>query len=81
MKTHPFCTVCKHGKNFDRRAPVPSASNGETMATLGATGANNRATTTGLHADEKAVGTLAANNGGLISTFHDFGCLCKRTNL
>lgn len=46
-------------------------SNGEAMASLGATGANHRATTPGLHADEETVGTLAANDGRLVSAFHD----------
>jgi hypothetical protein len=47
-------------------------SNGEAMATLGTTGANDRAAATGLHADTKAMRALAANYGRLIGAFtHD----------
>jgi hypothetical protein len=40
------------------------------VTALGTTGANYGATTTGLHADEKTVGALAANDGRLIGAFH-----------
>jgi hypothetical protein len=40
------------------------------MTTLGAAGADDSATTTGTHADEEAVGTLATHDGRLVSTFH-----------
>jgi hypothetical protein len=55
------------------------ALNSQTMTSLGATGANDGATTTGAHTDEEAVGTLAAHDGRLVSTFHGgFPSLEKR---
>lgn len=42
----------------------------QTMAALGATGANDAAAALGLHAHEKAVGALAAHDGRLVGTFH-----------
>ena len=45
-------------------------SNGQTMPTLGTTGANHGTTATSGHTDEKAMGTLAANYRRLIGAFH-----------
>lgn len=42
----------------------------QTLATLGAASVKNSATTTGFHANEKAVCTLAAGNGRLKCAFH-----------
>ena len=42
----------------------------QTLAALGATGIDHCATATGFHANEEAVGTCAANFGGLVSAFH-----------
>jgi len=46
-------------------------SNGKAMTPLGTTGANDCATPTSLHADAKAVCTLATDDGRLISAFHN----------
>jgi hypothetical protein len=40
------------------------------MTALGTTSANYRPATTGFHANQKAMGALATNNGRLISAFH-----------
>src|ERR1700744_5784495 len=45
-------------------------SDGETLATLGATGSDDTAAATGLHADEEAVRTGATDFGGLVGTLH-----------
>jgi hypothetical protein len=71
MKNHPFCIADGRDGNLDRRLPEPSASDGETVAALGAPGTNHRATAAGPHANEKPVGALATNDGGLVGTFHD----------
>lgn len=42
----------------------------QAMTALGATRIDDSAAAAGLHADEKAVGTLTAGNGRLIGTFH-----------
>jgi hypothetical protein len=42
----------------------------EAFTAFGAAGVDNGAATTGFHADQKAMGTGAANFGGLISAFH-----------
>jgi hypothetical protein len=47
-----------------------SSSNSQTMPALGAAGANHGPPSTGGHADQKTVGTLAPDDGWLISTFH-----------
>ena len=47
------------------------ASDGQTLATLGAPGVDDRATAARFHADEKAVRARAAGLGGLVSAFHD----------
>jgi len=41
------------------------------MTALGATSTNYGTTTAGCHANEKAVGALAANDRRLVSAFHD----------
>jgi hypothetical protein len=46
-------------------------SNGQATPTLGAAGADYRASPTGSHTNEKAMGAFAANYRRLISTFHD----------
>src|SRR5690606_38399784 len=52
-------------------APVGTiTSDGETVTTLGTTGTDHRAATTGLHADQEAMGALATDDGGLVSAFH-----------
>jgi len=43
---------------------------GQTLTTLGAAGVDHSATATGLHADQKAMGTCAADFGWLVSAFH-----------
>jgi len=40
------------------------------MTTLGTTSCQNSTTATGTGANEETMGTLAAHNGRLISTFH-----------
>jgi hypothetical protein len=44
---------------------------GEALAALGAARVDDGTTATGLHADQKAVGTGAADFGSLVSAFHD----------
>jgi hypothetical protein len=41
------------------------------MTALGAASADDGTTATGAHANEEAVGALAANDGRLVSPFHD----------
>src|SRR5664279_2304233 len=66
--------TCHH---LDRRLPPRhatargGASDGQTLATLGAPGVDDGAAAARLHADEKAVSSGAAGLGGLISAFHD----------
>jgi hypothetical protein len=55
-------------------------SNAQTGAPLGATSANNGATTAGFHAYEKAMRTLATDDGRLVSAFHDAVILVGREN-
>lgn len=45
-------------------------SNAEATAALGSSGADDCSPAARAHADEEAVGTFAANNGRLVSTFH-----------
>ena len=45
---------------------------GQTLAALGATCVDHSAATAGFHANQKTVGTGAANFGRLVSAFHDF---------
>jgi hypothetical protein len=51
-------------------AAQSGSSNTQTLATLGTTGTDNGAATTGAHTDEKTMGALAAHDGRLVSTFH-----------
>ncbi len=58
-----------------------SASDGETLAALGAAGIDHRSPTARLHADEESVRAGTADFGGLVGAFHvDFraaqGALC-----
>jgi hypothetical protein len=41
------------------------------VTALGATSADHRATTTGLHPDQETMGALATNDGRLVGTLHD----------
>ena len=45
-------------------------SDRQALAAFGAARIDHGAATAGLHADQKAVGTGAANLGGLVSAFH-----------
>jgi hypothetical protein len=73
MKNHPFQSIDGVSEirsdafGFPVRA---EGSNGQTMPTLGAAGADHRAAPTGSHADEKAMRAFAANHRRLIGTFH-----------
>ena len=66
---------CERGTHqylaWARKVTGNAALYSQTLATLGATGVKDSATTTGFHANEKAVCTLAAGNGRLESAFHD----------
>ena len=42
------------------------------MTALGAAGADDGTAATGTHANEEAVSALAANDGRLVSPFHDY---------
>ena len=48
---------------------------GDTRATLGTTGIDNTTAANGFHANSEAVGFLAAGNGRLVRTFHDYSRL------
>jgi hypothetical protein len=52
-------------------AAQSGSSNTQTNTALGAAGTDNGTATTGAHAHEKAMGTLAAHDGRLVGTFHD----------
>ena len=47
-----------------------NALNRQTLAAFGAAGINDGTTAFGLHANQKTVGALTADFGGLIGTFH-----------
>jgi hypothetical protein len=64
------------------RAASPNASDRETLTPFGPTRANDRPPALGFHADQKAVGALATNDGRLIGAFHDgSGRPCGRIKL
>ena len=50
--------------------PVSLALDSQTLAALGAACVDHSTATTGLHANEKAVSTCAADLGGLVCTLH-----------
>jgi len=52
------------------RITLSQCLDSQTLTTLGATGVDHSATATGLHADQKAMGTCAADFGWLVSAFH-----------
>jgi hypothetical protein len=56
----------------------PLTLDSQTLAALGATSIDDGAATTGLHADQKAMGAGATGFGGLISAFHDSSSLALR---
>mgnify|MGYP003621825209 CR=1 FL=1 len=69
MKTHPFLS----GDDIWRRFwPLRQASglDAETFATLGAAGSYDCTATLGAHADQEAMGALAAHDRRLIRAFH-----------
>ena len=53
------------------RKETASVLDSQAFAALGAACVDNGTTTAGLHADQEAVGTGAADFGGLVSTFHN----------
>jgi hypothetical protein len=55
LPTHSVQTIC---------------SDGQALAAFRTAGIDHGTATTGFHADQKPVGTGAANLGGLVSTFH-----------
>lgn len=70
------------------RGPAPlrpasfNASDRETLAPFGPTRANDCPPTLGFHADQKAMGALATDDGRLIGAFHDSsGRPCGRIRL
>jgi hypothetical protein len=63
-------SVANAHASADNNAPE-KLNDAETMTPLGTARTDNSTTTTGAHAYEKAMGPLAANDGGLVSTFHD----------
>lgn len=54
---------------------------GQAMTSLGTTGGQNGTTTTRTRTDEETMGTLATDNGGLVSAFHDSGLTCVKINV
>jgi hypothetical protein len=48
------------------------ASDSQTLAAFGAACVDHGTATTGLHANQEAVGTGATCFGGLVGAFHDF---------
>ena len=63
---------------FPEKPEIPDLD-GQTLAALGATGAQDGAASAGFHAHAKAMGALAAGNGRLVGTFH--GRSTKRTKV
>ena len=57
-------------KQVTNRVQPMAASDCQALATLGATGVDHGAAATRFHADQKAMGTGAADFGGLVSAFH-----------
>ena len=55
---------------LDRIGPQSGFLDSQALAALGATRVDHGAATTGLHADQEAVGTGATNFGRLVSAFH-----------
>lgn len=64
------CAVRCAARTRFRAVPGTSGLDGQALATLGAAGVDHGAAATGLHADQKTMGTRAADLGRLISTFH-----------
>jgi hypothetical protein len=58
--------TCRDG----RSASVREESDSQTLAAFGAAGVDDRATTTGLHANQETMGTGAADFGRLVGAFH-----------
>src|SRR5258706_16345858 len=58
---------------MEQGRPAPR-SDGQALAALGAACVDDGAATAGLHANEKAVGTGAADFGCLVGAFHDGSC-------
>jgi hypothetical protein len=56
-----------------RRNQLASSLDSQTLAAFGAASIDDSAAAASLHAHEEAVGTGAANLGGLVSAFHDEG--------
>lgn len=59
-------------RDGSRRLPPPLQlrSDAQAMAALGTAGTDNGAAPAGAHSHQEAVRPLAADDGGLISTFH-----------
>lgn len=76
MKIHPFLTAGAHGESDKSTRDL----NSQTLTTFGATGSNNRATTAGFHANQKAVSTFTTGCRRLIRAFHDLEFLFRNGN-
>ncbi len=70
-----FSAAARMGRRAEE-AMAPNCGNGavpsdsQTLAALGAASVDDGAAATGLHANQKAVGTGAAHFGGLVGAFH-----------
>lgn len=68
--------VAQHGTASPANRAQPSKAtttdlDSQALAAFGATSVDDGTTAFGFHANQKTVGTGAANFGGLVSTFHD----------
>jgi hypothetical protein len=84
MKTHPFLRFADRANSHanavankpgDRRsrqqqAGLPGLSYSQALAALGATCVQHGTAAAGCHASAETMRALAADNGGLVSTFH-----------
>lgn len=60
----------KPGRPFQNTGQLRRALYSQTLAAFGTTCVDDGTTATGFHTNQKAVGALAAGNGGLESAFH-----------
>jgi hypothetical protein len=62
--------VSRHQKPISPGLQGPLKLDSQALAAFGATRVDHCATTTGFHANQKTMGTGAADFGGLVSAFH-----------
>jgi hypothetical protein len=70
----PLAVARGHSQTAER------ASDGQTLAAFGSARIDHGATTTGFHANQKAVGTGATCLGGLVGAFHNYSFVPNAEN-